>query len=466
MSERVDAAVIGGGVNGLAAAALLAKAGLKTLLLEQTASAAVSGGEPALRALDPRLVKELKLARHGLKFAVRDLALGVSRPGAPPAVIARDRHATSRSLAMLSPADAAAFAPFQRERFALARALRPVWWDGAPASEAVAALKSAQRDLFERLCVTSAASWLSAVFESEALKAALAFDAVSAGFAPSEPGSALALLWTAAQEMCGRQGAVAIPRGGEGGLVQALLQSAQSTGARLRPEATVTRLLIDRFGVHGLELAAGEQIEVPLVLSALSRARTLESLVPPAAGGLGAARGAQRPAAAIGAATLVFGLNRPVDLGGRRSIVAERLESYETALAAARLGRLPAEPVLELIQPPAEGATAPLASRIQLFATVWPVPSGPGLGPLADTVTAMLARQVPGFAAASCDVLAPRLAAPSVERLLAPAQQRNATPIHGLFLCGGDAEPADAISGRAARHAAHAALALHRGGAR
>ncbi|MEI9888724.1 MAG: hypothetical protein WDN08_19930 [Rhizomicrobium sp.] len=79
-------------------------------------------------------------------------------------------------------------------------------------------------------------------------------------------------------------------------------------------------------------------------------------------------------------------------------------------------------------------------------------------------MTAMIARLFPGFAAVSCDVLPPRADTPSVARLLGGAQERTATPVGGLFLCA--AEPADAVSGRAARHAVHAALARHRGGAR
>ena len=466
MSERYDAAVIGGGVSGLGAAALLAKAGLHTVLLEQSASHTASAA--ALRALDPRLVKELKLAKYGLKFAVRDLALTLLRSGGQPIAIARDRHANARSLAALSPADAAAFADFQHQRLALARALRLTWWEGRPATETVAALKADQRELFERLSVTSAACWLAAHFESDTLKAALACDASSCGFAPSEPGSALALLWSAAQEMCGLQGAVAIPRGGEGTVVQALAEAAKAQGAELRLGATVSRLRVDGLGVLGLELAAGGEIDAPLVLSTLSRAQTLESLAPAALSGLGAARRASRPRPVIGAATLVFGLNRTPDLGGamaqRRVVVAEKLETYETALTAARLGHTPSEPVLELILPPSEGTAAQLSSRLQLFVRVWPLPEGFDRGALPATVTAMLERRLPGFAAASCDVLGLEPQAPSVERLLAAATDRIATQVRGLYLCGIGAEPADATSGRAARHAVRAALESQRGG--
>jgi phytoene dehydrogenase-like protein len=423
-----------------------------------------------LRALDPRLVKELKLAKRGLKFSSRDLALAVPRAGGQPALVSRDRHATARSLAALSPADAAAFAAWRSELYALARALRPAWWDGASLAETAAGLKSAQRDLLERLGVTSAACFLAATFESDALKAALAFDVAACGFAPSEPGSALALLWSTSQEMCGLQGAVAIPRGGLGGVVQALNQAAEAAGVELRTGATVSRLTIAGGRLAGVELAAGEQIEAPLVLSTLSRRRTLEGLAPTALIGLGAAQALSRAIMETGSVTLVFGLNRAPDFAGglanRRIVIAERLETYETAFTAARLGQMPQEPVLELILPPAEGAAEQLASRLMLCVRVWPVPIGDAFDRdvVVETVTAMIARRAPGFAAASCDVLPPHAAAPSVARLSASAEARVATPIPGLFLCGGEAEAADAISGRAARQAAHSALVFHRGG--
>ncbi len=127
---------------------------------------------------------------------------------------------------------------------------------------------------------------------------------------------------------------------------------------------------------------------------------------------------------------------------------------------------MPQEPVLELILPPAEGAAEQLSSRLLLCVRVWPVPLGDAFrrDSLVETVTAMIARRVPGFAAASCDVLPPRAASPSVARLSAGAEARIGAPIPGLFLCGDGAEPADAVSGRAARQATHMALALHRSG--
>ncbi|MBV9420670.1 MAG: hypothetical protein JO348_12935, partial [Alphaproteobacteria bacterium] len=131
MNQRYDAIVIGGNASGLAAAALLAKSKLKTLLVERATVLPTPPGY-TLRALDPRVVKELKLAKRGLQFTVRDLALTALRAGAAPLVLGGDRHAAQRNLAALSPADAAAYATTHDELFKLARALRPTWWDGRP----------------------------------------------------------------------------------------------------------------------------------------------------------------------------------------------------------------------------------------------------------------------------------------------------------------------------------------------
>ena len=461
MSERFDALVVGGGVEGLVAVSLLARAGLHVQLLERSAILTGQGGAATLNALDPVVIKELRLAKHGLKFAVRDLSLTALRHGGANAVVSRDRHATAKSLAALSQADALAYAGFRRDLYTLARALRLCWWDGRPMAEALVDLKPRLRALFERLSVASASSFLAAAFESDALRAALAFTAADCGAVPPEAGSALALLWAAAQEMSGLQGAVAIPQGG--GLLRALSEVAQASGAALRTGATVLHLTLAGGAVTGVELATGEIVEAPLILSALSRRRTLLDMLPPGEIGLGAARALDRTAERFGCATLVFTLNAAFHTGmavGTRIVVAERLETYEAALAAIRLGMLPREPALELVMLPAEtGAPRLLAVR------AWPVASSYDRNALVRTVTAMIERHASGFTQAitNTDVLEPPDGEPfSLARLSAGAAQRIETSVGGLLLCGIDAEPVHALSGRAARQAAALAVARHR----
>jgi len=467
VSGSFDAIVIGGDASGLAAAAYLAKAGLRTVLLEKQETLPVAA-EPVLHALDPRVVKELKLGRHGLAFAFRDLSLVSLRAGSSPLTVPRDPRHTARGVAALSPADAQALPRYLDTLFALGRALRLSWWDGRPLAETLAALKPSQHALAERLAVASAVAYTASWFETDAMRAALAFDAVRAGFAPTEPGSALALAWCAAQEICGMQAASASPRGG--GLVAALVLAVQKAGVEIRAVSTAHTLMLANERVAGVELAAGERLEAPLVLSALSRRRTL-ALAPVAAHGLGAAqRRLSMPLTSIG---LRFGLTPDASDAllqpGHRNIVAEKPDAMAAALGAARLGLLPEEPLLELSLPPQDVPADAPAGRIALHVRAWPIPTDLAgeREALIRTVTAAVERVAPGFSRriASCDVLPPHESdAPSVARLAASAEERILTAIPGLYLCGQAAEPADAVSCRAARQAARLAITQRRKG--
>jgi phytoene dehydrogenase-like protein len=435
MSERAVAIVIGGGIGGLVASAYLAQGGVHTLLLE--ARGGVREPAEALVALDARVMSELRLLSRGLVFTQHDLPTAVL--GDTPFRLGRDLHAVSATLAKFSDADALAWPLYRRTLLAEARRLRRWWWTMPEEQSPEAGWSAGARRDFHRLCLTGADAYLGARFETPSLLAALLWDAGAGGFSVSEPGSVLALVWRAAQEMEGRQGAAAVARPGS-------LVSALSRGlglAQIRPHARVTEIRTRAGGVTGVVLADGSEIEADHVISTLSRARTLRLA--------GLPELEPKIAEAQLLLRLAPGFQVP-SLAPARHILAERPDVHADAHEAARAGRIAADLPLEwvLLAPDLVAVTArPVPARLHTD----------GRARLAAQVVVALSRALPGLAGALCGVeirLKPGRA--RLADLLAPPLTRIVTPIKGLLLAGETAEPLPAISGRAARVAARLVL--------
>lgn len=474
-TEARDAVVIGGGVSGLIAASYLVRAGLSVTLVEANPflgglctprSGATKGPQTDLvYALDREVIEDLKLARR-LKFAVRDLPLVGLRQGGRHVVIGRNPHAAATFIRPHSERDAHAFARFRRSLFSQARAARRLWWDGEESAKSTQAL--------HQLSFLSASAMLDSWFESDAVKATLAFDATADAVSIEEPPSALTLLWRAAQENSGLQAASGVLRGGSLALVSLLEEAAETAGVDIMLSAPVERILARDAAVAGVALRSGEEIEAPVVISSLSRPSSYD-LLPAAEAAIGRSR--YVPSCAIGAARLWLGLDTVPDLDSTfatasRFIVAERLESYAAAHEASRIGQMPAEVCFEAVGLPA-------GTGVELSIVARPLPRNIS-GGWKEAGVALLGRIVAslgGFDRSIKDrICHARIAtpddlheafgelsiSPSVERLLSSARSRVETMVEGLFLCGANAEPVSAISGRAARTAARLAIAQHR----
>src|SRR5258707_15465883 len=108
-------------------------------------------------------------------------------------------------------------------------------------------------------------------FESDAVKATLAFGATADAVSIDEPPSALTLLWRAAQESSGLQGASGVLRGGTPQLVAMLAEAAAAARVEIRLSARAARILVRQAAVTGVAFESGEEIDAPLVLSSLPR---------------------------------------------------------------------------------------------------------------------------------------------------------------------------------------------------
>lgn len=470
-----DAVVIGGGVSGLIAASYLARAGLSVMLAEANPflgglctprSGPAKGPQTDLiYALDREVIEDLKLARR-LKFAVRDLPLVGLRHEGRHVILGRNPYAAAAFVRPHSERDSQAFARFRRSLFSQARAARRLWWEGEENAKSARALG--------QLSSLSASAMLDSWFESDAVKATLAFDATADSVSIEEPPSALTLLWRAAQENSGLQAASGVLRGGSLALVSLLDETAESAGVEIRLSAPVERILARDAAVAGVALRSGEEIKAPVVLSSLSAPGSY-ALLPPAEAGVG--RSFYAPSCAVGAARLWLALETVPDpdsafTTASRFVVAERLESYAAAHEASRIGQMPAEICFEAVGLPA-------GSGIELSIVARPLPREID-GGWKEAGVALLGRIVASLGSfdrgikdrirhvriATPEDLYANFGqcsfAPSVDRLLGSARSRVETAVEGLFLCGANAEPVSAISGRAARTAASLALAQHR----
>jgi phytoene dehydrogenase-like protein len=327
LAERYDAVIIGGGHNGLVSAAYLARAGLKTLVLEQRH---VLGGAavteelfPGFRfsvfsyvvsLLRPEIIRDLELPRHGLDILPLDGTFTPLRPGDGPKGPKRagaagevagtgdylwrvnDHGRTIRELRRWSATDAEAYEEYGQLMVEMARFIKPILsitppdltsMDPRPLLPLGGLLRSfqqlpeRQQAVFVQLMTMSAADFLDQWFETDPLKATMSASGIIGTYlGVRSPGTAYVLLHHYMGEIDGAFRAWGIPKGGTGGISNAIGSAAQALGAEIRTEAPVERILVRDGRAVGVVLAgSGEEIPADVVLSSVDARRTYLSLL-------------------------------------------------------------------------------------------------------------------------------------------------------------------------------------------
>ena len=308
MQRHDDVLVIGGGHNGLVCAAYLAGAGLKVRVLERRGvvggAAVTEEFHPGFRnsvasytvsLLNPKVIRELRLAEHGLRVVERPYANFLPLPDGRAFRLGGEH--TRREVAQWSARDAQRLPEYyamldrivvvlrelmQRtppnvsDRFVLAD-----WIASASVAKQLRSLDMrGRRDLLD-LFTKSAGELLDAWFESEPLKAVLGWDSVVGNFAsPYTPGSAYVLLHHVFGEVNGKAGAWGHAIGGMGAITQAMRRECEARGVAIETDAAVARVLVEGGRAVGVALADGRELRAGTLASNLNPKLLYTQLVP------------------------------------------------------------------------------------------------------------------------------------------------------------------------------------------
>jgi len=309
--KRYDAIIVGGGHNGLACAAYLARAGRKVLVLERRerigGAAMTEEVFPGFRfsvfsyvvsLLRPEIIRELELPRHGLHILPLESTLTPLRPdGKAGDYLAQwsDHDQNRRELARHSVRDAEAYDEFGLLLHRMARAVKPLLsvappdpasldprelWDLWRLGRYFRGLPEKDLHALWKLLTMSAADYLDEWFEGEALKGTKsASGIIGTLLGPRSPGTAYVLLHHYMGELDGVFRAWGFARGGNGSVSAAIAAAAQARSAEIRTNAAVSKVLINANRATGVVLESGEELRAPIVVSGADPRRTFLGLV-------------------------------------------------------------------------------------------------------------------------------------------------------------------------------------------
>jgi phytoene dehydrogenase-like protein len=444
MTAGRDVVVIGGGHNGLVAAAYLARSGLSTLVCERRGvlgGAAVSehpfGPDYTVTSLSyvvsllpPELVRDLRLASHGYHvypqgpyFAPRADGRYLSLPADPAARRAQ--------IAKFSVPDADAYERYQAHLARLGAILGPLldeipprlgsrrpqdlWRQGLLLRHLRKVDERRAVDV-TRLLTGSIADLVERYFSSEAMRGLLSVSGVIGTWAgPRSGGTAYVTLHHHIGDTDGQAGAWGFPRGGMGGVTAALAAAARSLGAEIRTDAEVAGIRTRAGRVTGVTLATGEDIDAPTVVTTahpqISFLRLLDPAVLPAEfvediRGWQTRSGTVKINLALGRLP-VFASHPEFDpqVHGGTIVLAESLDDIETAFQDAVSGRPSSAPFADICIPSVfDDSLAPAGHHVMSLFTQWvpyqyaDAPQEEELSAYADRVIARVERVAPGFA--------------------------------------------------------------------
>jgi phytoene dehydrogenase-like protein len=508
-----DAVIVGAGHNGLVTAGYLARAGLRVCVLERrelVGGACVteelipgfhfSTCAMTCYALDPGVVRDLELRRHGFDVFEIDPVEFRPFPDGSHLVVWRDPERTAAEIGRLSRHDAHAY-PAWVELMDRANALLSPWRATEPPTLAQVRARVAgtpDEDLLDRLMTVGFADLLDEHFDDDRVKAAL----VHAGDVgdPRAVGSSWPtanLAAGGALETMADVGAISgLVRGGMGGVTQAMARSAEAAGVEIRLGTDVRRIVMDGARATGVELVDGTVIRGSIVVSNADPKRTFLGLVGrdrlPA--DFAAAVGRLRTTVAY--VKLHVALRELPDVSAylgpgfdphwiARFHVSPSIAAWQTAWHEAQLGAMSSRPIMSIQVPSVYDSTAapPGFHAMTVFAMFAPVRPARGSwddarAATAETIIETIGAYVPNLRRAIVDW---RMRTPADQEQIVGLTDGNIhhldqipgqlltsrplpgwadyrAPVAGLWLCGAGTHPGGEVSGLPGHNAAHAIL--------
>ena len=310
MSNNYDAIVIGGGHNGLVAAAYLARAGKKVVVLERrhiVGGAAVTEEifpgykftefSYVVSLLRPEIIRDLELPKHGLKILPLPSTFTPTDGGSRGDYLAAwdDHDLTRQELYRHSPKDAEAYDEYARVMARAAKAIKPIinLIPPDPSSlslrdllgllkvgQYAAGLSEKELYTIAKLVTESSADLLEEWFETDALKGTKAASGIIGTFlGPRSPGTAYVLLHHYMGEIDGAFRAWGFAKNGSGGVSGSILNAAKALGVEIRLNAGVKQVKVKSGRAVGVVIENGDELDSKVVMSAADPKRTFLQFV-------------------------------------------------------------------------------------------------------------------------------------------------------------------------------------------